>query len=49
MKILIDSTLYSKKMAVELRNMAKNKFKAKKVKIETPKYIDKGKKKKCLS
>ena len=48
MKISIDSPLYSKKLSMELRDMAKNKFK-KRVKVTTPRYTDKRTKQKCPS
>ena len=44
MEILIDSTVYSKKLANDLKDMAKKKFKEKKPKIRTPKYLEKEKK-----
>uniref|UniRef100_A0A6H1ZW04 Uncharacterized protein n=1 Tax=viral metagenome TaxID=1070528 RepID=A0A6H1ZW04_9ZZZZ len=40
MKINIDSTIYSKRLAQELRNLVKKKFKTK-VDIKVPQYVDK--------
>ena len=46
MKVHIDSPLYNKRFYSDIRDLMKNKFKVKKPIITTPRYTDKGTKKK---